>query len=364
MRSGSESDSDPFTGWVTAASLVDESPEAIADLILSSLTPQDRVLLQRQAELAAEAAQAPAALAASSSGGSRSGGGSSGSSSSGSSAVHTSQNVQRIQQVVDHLIATASTELQRKAAAERQAQQQENQQQGEQQRGEQQQAQQPEEEEVQRQEPGEVQQQEWLEQLEDLTSSGAAGRMAAGSLGWRAGESVLGGAAGAAGAAGEPSGSGAKGGTAHTVTQLMGLFKASPLFRGGPMPGVQVLHRRCVLLPPLWLGGTDVVLPQPPSCWLHRCCAHAQPRTLPHASCLQAGWLASHHCGAAFSAIPLYCPPFEQAQAGRHAGAAPLGLRRRCSRGSRGHRHCSGGCCSRGRAARRRSPGGRPVCGS
>ena len=306
MCSGSESDSDPFTSWVTAASLVDESPDAIADLILSSLTPQDQVLLQRQAELASEAALAPAALAASSSGGSRSSGGS-GSSSSGSTAVHTSQKVQRIQQVVDHLIATASAELQRKAAEEQQAQQQaqqaqqqENQQQAEQQRGEQQQAKQPDVEE----QPEEVQRQEWLQQLEDLTSSGAAGRMAAGSRGWRAGERVLGGPAGAAGAAGEPSGSSAKGGTAHTVTQLMGLFKASPLFRGGPMPGVQVLHRRCVLLPPLWLGGSVVVLPQPPSCRLHGCYVHAMPCMLPHASCLQAGWLASRHCGAASQSFP------------------------------------------------------------
>jgi len=199
---------------------VDESPEAIADLVLSSLTPQDRLLLQRQAELAAEAAQARAAPALSS------GGSGSGSSGSGSVA-HSSPKVQRMQQVVDHLIATASAELQRKAAAERQqhaaqlAQQQ-------QREGE--------------QHPGQQQQQQ--QRLGDLAASGTVvGRLVASGMGWAAGESALG---STAGAAGEPSGSGAKGGTAHTVTQLMGLFKASPLFRGGPGPGVQVLHRRWV----------------------------------------------------------------------------------------------------------------------
>ncbi|KAL4440259.1 hypothetical protein ABPG75_003260 [Micractinium tetrahymenae] len=46
--------------------------------------------------------------------------------------------------------------------------------------------------------------------------------------------------AAAAGAVGGSSDS--KGGT--TVSELMSLFKASPLFRGGPVPGVQVLHQR------------------------------------------------------------------------------------------------------------------------
>lgn len=36
----------------------------------------------------------------------------------------------------------------------------------------------------------------------------------------------------------------AQGAAAATVTQLMGLFRGSPLFRGGPVPGVQLLHRR------------------------------------------------------------------------------------------------------------------------
>ncbi|KAL4427342.1 hypothetical protein ABPG77_003251 [Micractinium sp. CCAP 211/92] len=46
-------------------------------------------------------------------------------------------------------------------------------------------------------------------------------------------------AAAAAGAAGS---SDSKGGT--SVGELMSLFKQSPLFRGGPVPGVQVLHQR------------------------------------------------------------------------------------------------------------------------
>lgn len=50
------------------------------------------------------------------------------------------------------------------------------------------------------------------------------------------GSSKGGGAAATAGAAG--------GGDGPTVSELMGLFKASPLFRGGPVPGVQVLHQR------------------------------------------------------------------------------------------------------------------------
>lgn len=43
-------------------------------------------------------------------------------------------------------------------------------------------------------------------------------------------------------AAGVAGGSDGKGGT--TVGELMTLFKESPLFRGGPVPGVQVLHQR------------------------------------------------------------------------------------------------------------------------
>lgn len=46
-------------------------------------------------------------------------------------------------------------------------------------------------------------------------------------------------AAAAAGAAGS---SDSKGST--SVGELMSLFKQSPLFRGGPVPGVQVLHQR------------------------------------------------------------------------------------------------------------------------
>ncbi|PRW39376.1 transcriptional regulator isoform C [Chlorella sorokiniana] len=236
LSSGSEGEGDPFTSWVTAASLVDEGPEAIADLILASLTPQDRLLLQRQAELAAEVKQLPAGMAicgALSSDASSSGGG-------GGSPEHPVKKVQRIQQVVDHLVASASAQLRQRAAAEQQQQGKEQQQQGEEQ-------------------PAGLQQQQHhhhitLNQLALIAASSAeAGRLAVGGLAGRAGESVLGGsagaagtagAAGAAGTAGEPSDSSAKGGTAHTVTQLMGLFKASPLFRGGPVPGVQVLHRR------------------------------------------------------------------------------------------------------------------------
>lgn len=36
----------------------------------------------------------------------------------------------------------------------------------------------------------------------------------------------------------------AEGAANATVTQLMALFKGSPLFRGGPVPGVQLLHQR------------------------------------------------------------------------------------------------------------------------
>ena len=55
--------------------------------------------------------------------------------------------------------------------------------------------------------------------------------------------SGVGGSSGSSGSAGAAAGSG-DGGGGPTVTQLMGLFGDSPLFRGGPVPGVQILHQR------------------------------------------------------------------------------------------------------------------------
>lgn len=129
---------------------------------------------------------------------------------------------------------------------------------------------------------------------------------------------------------------------AATLSQLMTLFADSPLFRGGPVPGVQVLHRRRAC----------------------RCCRRWLPAVLssPCSAAPLVG-LDSLACLLLFCAwpmppgrplIPAPVVPCLQAPAWRRAGAGTLASQRQqrsgfsrggcrwCGGGGSGGRHCCG----------------------
>jgi hypothetical protein len=187
-----------------------DSPLAVADLVQRSLTRQDRALLLQQ-----QRQQAGAGFASSrgrSSGGSAAGASSSVGSSGGSVELPASKE-QRFTREVDRLLAKASSAL---APHHQQQQETQTQQQAD---------------------------QRFAPLNASTSASSLFGTGSGPSSSSRLGMGGSGGEGAAAGTSG--SGSGSSGGSSSpTVSELMSLFEESPLFRGGPVPGVQVLHRR------------------------------------------------------------------------------------------------------------------------
>lgn len=207
--------------------MMEDSPAGQADLLLRCLTTQDRLLLQRQAELAAaERSGAPHSSGSSSGDGDGAANPSSSSrnsSGSGGGVAAGASKGLRFREEVERLISSATSAVLAHAQPPPHG----------------------------------------LGALEasGLFGTGSSGARAAGSPP----HSSVGGEEGEGEEPGESSGD--KSHLAvHTVTQLMGVFKGSPIFRGGPVPGVQVLHQRWV---DGWVGWRLVGC-----CWA--CCCAAE----------------------------------------------------------------------------------------
>jgi hypothetical protein len=174
-----------------------DTPLAVADLVQRSLTRQDRALLLQQQRQQAGVGFATSGSVASTR--------SSSSSSSGGSTGAPASKEQRFTREVDRLLAPAPSALA------------------------------PHQQETQTQ-------QQTDQRLAPLHASSSASSLFGTGSGPSSSSRPGMGSSGGEGAA---AGTGSSGGSSSpTVSELMLLFQESPLFRGGPVPGVQVLHRR------------------------------------------------------------------------------------------------------------------------